>query len=201
MRDSLVPAVQAIDMTAAAGLISAWLFAEYVGACNGLRGAPLARHAASLAVDEALSPRETWMRMIWVCDLGWEPPLVNLPIFDRYGRLIGVPDLLDPIRGIVGEYDGAVHRERERHRRDLERATRFRDAGLEVVTAVAGDTRAVVIDRLARARARVERAQASSDGSAPGWTTRAPPSSMPARCELTQRLEAAGLGQALTARL
>ena len=65
-RGELWGAVQAIDMTAAAGLISTWLFARYVGDCNSVNGVPLARHAVSLAVDESRSPRETWLRMVWI---------------------------------------------------------------------------------------------------------------------------------------
>ncbi len=49
------------------------------------------------------------MRMIWVVDAGLPRPLCNMPIFDRHGRHIGTPDLLDPVAGVVGEYDGALH--------------------------------------------------------------------------------------------
>ena len=39
-------------------------------------------------------------------------PLCNVPVFDRFGQHIGTPDLLDPVAGVVGEYDGALHLER-----------------------------------------------------------------------------------------
>ena len=59
-RGSLWPGIQAICMTAAARLISVWLFALFVGSCNGRTGAPLVRHAVSLSADEFRSPREPW---------------------------------------------------------------------------------------------------------------------------------------------
>ena len=36
-------------------------------------------------------------------------PLYDAPIFGRNGALFSFPDLLDPVGGVVGDYDGAVH--------------------------------------------------------------------------------------------
>lgn len=155
-RDDLWAAVQAIDMAAAAELISAWVFATYVGICNSRTGAPLARHAVSLAVDEARSPRETWMRLVWILIAGLDFPLVNRPLYDLDGRLIGVPDLFDPVAGFAGEYQGAHHKAIDQHRDDVDRAELFRRHGIEIVEAVRGDSREHAASRILQARARAK---------------------------------------------
>jgi hypothetical protein len=155
-RASLWPAVAAIDMAAAADLISAWLFATYIGDRNALNGVPLAREACALAVDESRSPRETWMRLVWLLVARLPTPLVNRAVYDREGRMIGIPDLFDPVAGLVGEYDGAHHREEDRRAKDLAREERFRDHGLEYATIVTGDSRNVAARRLRAARTRAK---------------------------------------------
>ena len=42
-------------------------------------------------------------------------PLCNPPVFDLHGKLLGYPDIFDPISGTIGEYDGADHKDIERH--------------------------------------------------------------------------------------
>ena len=49
------------------------------------------------------------MRLVWELDAGHPRPLCNVPLFDRHGRHLATPDLVDPGAGVVGEYDGAVH--------------------------------------------------------------------------------------------
>ena len=66
-------------------------------------------------------------------DLGrWTPVCRALcatcPIFDGHGRHIGTPDLLDPVAGVVGEYDGALHLAGEQRARDVRRAEAFRQS-------------------------------------------------------------------------
>lgn len=139
-RDDLWRAVQAIDMTAAARLISVWLFGLFAGECNARVGAPLVREAVALAVDESLSPREPWFRLVWVQLAGLPDPLVNHPVYDLRGRLIGVPDLFDADAGLVGEYSGEIHRGAVRHRKDVVREEDFRQHGLEHVEVVRGDS-------------------------------------------------------------
>lgn len=192
-RASLIPAVQAIDMAAAARLISTWLFACYVGECNGREAAPLARHAVGLAVDESCSPRETWMRLVWRRDAGLPPPCVNAPVYDLAGRLLGVPDLFDPEAGLVGEYDGAAHKARDRHRRDVAREERFRAHGLECATVVSGDSRAVATDRILAARSRAHWLRREECA----WTLERPPRD-PAPESLDAYFERMGMVEQLT---
>ncbi|MEO9325134.1 hypothetical protein ABFT23_16685 [Nocardioides sp. C4-1] len=153
-RDDLWSAVQAIDMTAAARLISVWLFATFVSNCTSRIGAPLAREAASYAVDESLSPREPWLRLVCELRAGLWGLLVNRPVFDLSGHLIGMPDLFDAVAGLVIEYFGEVHRSATRHRKDLVREELFRSHGLEYVAIARGDSRQEAASRILAARSR-----------------------------------------------
>jgi hypothetical protein len=155
-RSSVREAVVVADMTAAARLITIPEFAEYTAARASWTGVPLAREVAALAVDGSWSPQESRMRLVWVLDAELPTPLCNHPVYDLSGRLIGIPDLFDPIAGLSGEYNGAAHRSAERHRRDVAREADFRDHGIECVTVVAGELRDRhhVARRLRHARAR-----------------------------------------------
>ncbi len=153
-------AVVAIDMTAAARLISVALMERYVLMRPSWIGVPLVRKALALASDDSRSPMETLMRLIWILDAMLATPVCNQPVFSLTGELLGYPDLLDVESGTVGEYDGEDHKRGERHRKDVEREERYRDHGLEYFTVVGGDIgdRAKVVRRMhhTRARARFE---------------------------------------------
>lgn len=152
-------AVVVLDMACAAELISIRRMRAYVDRMGRRRKVPLVRWALDHAEESSRSPGESGFRLIWVLDAGWPRPLCNRAIYDLDGRLLGVPDLLDVETGVVGEYDGAEHRTRRRHRRDVHREDLFRRAGLEYVEVVGADlhTPAVVIDRMEAARARAGR--------------------------------------------
>lgn len=103
-------------------------------------------------------------------------------IFDRAGRFLGVPDLLDVDAGLVLEYDGGSwnstrtpggHRDRDQHREDNAREELFERAGLLVVRADKGDLsryRRRLRDRLTAARCDGLRRDRSRDG----WTLQPP---------------------------
>ena len=113
------------------------------------------------------------MRLCWVIDAGLPEPVCNREVFDLDGNLIGVPDLFDPVAGLVGEYDGADHKDRARHRRDVAREERFRDHGLEYFEVVGGDlrNRGLVVDRMLNARRRAKFLPPESCA----WTLTPPP--------------------------
>lgn len=137
---SLRDAVVAMDMAAAAGLISTGLMSEYVAQRGPWTGIPLVRKALLLATDDSMSPQESRQRLVWLLDAGLDPPLCNPFVFSKSdGRLLGRPDLLDPVAGLIAEYDGADHLKKDRRRRDIRRENDFRDHGLEYVTTVRGD--------------------------------------------------------------
>ena len=149
-------AAVAVSMAAAAGLISVELFGEYVAHRNAWEGVPMARRALPLASNECRSPPECRLLHVFELDAGLPRPLINHPVFDRRGNLLGIPDLLDPEAGLVGEYDGAHHKSGPQHARDVAREDRFRDVGLEYFTVVGGDLtrRELVVRRILAARSR-----------------------------------------------
>jgi hypothetical protein len=154
---SVRPAAVAIDMTVAAGLGSVETFWRFLSGVRPRNGVVLARAAAELARGTSRSPQEAWMRLSWCLDAGLPEPLCNVPVFDRQGNLLGIPDLLDPVAGVVGEYQGAIHRDADQHRRDVERAERFRSHDLEYFEVVGGqlyDVRTATRMREVRARGR-----------------------------------------------
>lgn len=172
-RGSLRDAVVAVDMAAAAGLISTGLMADYVEHRYAWTGVPLVRQALLFADDNSWSPRESRLRLVWVLDAELGAPLCNPPIFSLAGRLLGYPDLLDPETGLVGEYDGADHLREDRRAHDLDREADFREHGLEVVRFVAGQLDDVD-HAVRRLRAGQSRAR-SRPSSARRWTLRLPP--------------------------
>ena len=167
-------AVAVIEMTVAAGLTRVASYARYVvPGRNAWTGVPFVRKALLLAIDDSRSPQETRMRLRWVLDAGLPPPLCNRPLFDVDGNLIGIPDLFDPEAGVVGEYDGAHHKDGEQHRADVAREQRFRDHGLEYFQIVRGDLHdpRLVVDRMLNARNRARFLPPKSCS----WTLTPPP--------------------------
>lgn len=168
-------AVVAMDMTAAAELMSIARMQRFVGhrSWRGVPGIPQARWALGLAVETSRSPQETRLRLVWILDARMGRPLVNPPLFDLRGELLGYPDLFDPTIGLVAEYDGADHRAARRHSEDVDREDTFRRAGLEVTRVTSADLgrREHLVTRLHRAR---ERAMANS-GRRKTWTLAQPP--------------------------
>jgi hypothetical protein len=149
-------AVVALDMAAAADLVSVRQLTAYVAGHSRWRRTAQVRRALPHASELSRSPNETRLRLIWVLDAGLPAPLVNCEVFTRQGRLLGVADLFDPVAGLVGEFDGADHRGARRHSQDVAREEGFRRAGLEVVTVTGPDLprRQLVVDRLRSVRAR-----------------------------------------------
>ncbi len=169
-RGALWGGAEAVAMAAAARFISVGLFARYVAQRAAWEGVPLVREVVDVARDDLRSPREAWMHLVWelVCELPRVP--ANVPVFDTDGRLIGLPDLFDPVSGTVGEYDGEHHRGIEQHRSDVAREERFRDHGLEYFTVVRGDSRSEAAARIMRTRARAKFLPPESRA----WTLEAP---------------------------
>ena len=152
-------AVEILDMAAYSDLVSTNEVAAYVDHLSGWTGAPLFREAAVLMEENAWSPAEVRTRLVWELDAGLPRLLCNTPIFDRQGRHVATPDLLDAEAGVAVEYDGAVHLEGGQRRRDRERGESYRAHEIEVVTVLAGDfaSPSRLVSRFQRARARGRR--------------------------------------------
>jgi hypothetical protein len=134
-------AVMQADMAAYSDIVSLAELGLYLSTRNATTGLPRARRALPLADENSWSPMEALMRLIWQIDAGLPRPLTNRPVFDRRGRHLGTPDLIDPVAGVVGEYDGAHHLEGTQRHRDVQRESGFRSVGLEYVTMLAADHR------------------------------------------------------------
>ena len=149
-------AIVDVEMAIAAQLTDLVEFRSYVSGRNAWTGVGLARDAAAVAGLGCRSPQEARMALVWMWDAGLPRPLCNVPIFDLDGRLIALVDLLDPVAGCVGEYQGADHKDGDKHRDDVAREQRLRDHGLECFEVVGGDLqdRELSVKRMINARER-----------------------------------------------
>jgi hypothetical protein len=182
-------AVVDMDMMAAAERVSICRMARYAADHRGWAGVPVVLAALPLSSEHSRSPNETRMRLVWVLDAGLPPPLVNQPVYDLRGRLLGIADLLDVQAGVVGEFDGADHRGAHRQTEDAAREDLLRRHGLEVfhVTGLDLGHTDRIVRRMRSARAR-GLWQAEADRR---WTVHAPPSweEAPSLDEVLERRE------------
>ncbi len=157
--DSLEDRVVAIDMAAAAKITSPRRLRDFVLARRDVHGRMLVIEALEWAAEAVESPQETRLRLIWRRHFHWPTPMVNRTVVDDAGRVLGKPDLIDPILEMGAEFDGAVHRTRSRHRRDVRRLDDFLNAGLEIASFVGADLddEDLVVRRLRAAQARAGR--------------------------------------------
>jgi hypothetical protein len=146
--------VVVVDMMQAAELVSARTIRDH--AARSARPDPTVSWALDLASEHSRSPNETRLRLIWVIDAGLRTPLVNCPVYDLSGRLLGIADLFDDEAGVVVEFDGADHRRARRQSKDVQKTERLRRVGLEVtrVTGQELQERSMLVDRFLASRAR-----------------------------------------------
>ena len=138
---SLTEAVVAGDCLMRVGLCSAAEIEAYAEQHPRRRGLRQLRAAVSLLEPAAASPPETRLRLL--CrDVGLPRLLVNRRVYDLRGRLLGVPDLLEPVSGLAIEYDGEYHRGLAQHTADNLREERLEAHGLAVVRVTSLDLRA-----------------------------------------------------------
>jgi hypothetical protein len=151
-------AAEILSMAAYSDLVSIDEMRGYAATRNGWTGIPRCRKGTELADENCWSPREAGMLQNWVLDAELPRPLCNVPVFDRAGQHIGTPDLLDPVAGVIAEYDGAVHLAGSRRASDVRREDKFRSHGLQVVTMTSADLRdtSEFLGRLLRAHSRAE---------------------------------------------
>lgn len=178
-------AVVAFDMMAAAGLVSRRQMQDYTAARTRWRRSSVVAKALPYGSEHSRSPNECRMRLVWEVDAGLPRPLVNQEIFSRSGRLVAVADLLDPVAGVVGEYDGAAHLRTRRRHRDVVREEALRRLHLEYFDVVRPDltSRAELADRMRTTRSR---AKFLAPGQRP-WTIEPPPG-WPREPSLDERL-------------
>lgn len=136
MAPSWREAVVAVDMvtstTSGAPHCSLDAVKVVVASHHKMRGIIQARRALGYASPRSASPLETRTRLVATHDAGLGPFVVNTPIFDKRGDLLGVADLLDAATGLVIESDGGIHRDVGQHTDDNIREERFERSGLVV---------------------------------------------------------------------
>jgi hypothetical protein len=123
------------------------------GEHKGARGLRRLRTALALVDGGAMSPKETWLRLV-LLDAGLPKPISQLPLF-RGGQLIAVFDLGWEQYKVAAEYDGDYHRsDRRRFVMDIEKLRIADDLGWTVIRVVAEHRPRVVISRVYRALTR-----------------------------------------------
>ena len=153
-------AVVAFEMAAYNDLVSIAELAAFVESALWIRhGVQRVRDVLPLLEENSWSPKEPVMRLAWQVLPGVGRPLANCPVFDLDGRFVGTPDLLDPVMGVYGMYDGGLHLTGEVRHGDVAKEAAYRRLGLEGVTMMAGDLgdRDPFVVRLREAYARAER--------------------------------------------
>ena len=152
-------AVVHADMAYAAGAVTREGWADYLASRPWHVRIRHARLVSELSAVGSRSPGETLLRLVWVLDGGWPTPLCNPLVTDEHGVVVAMPDLFDPVLGVAVEYEGAVHRSRDAHTRDLAREHDLRALGLEYAAFTGPDLgdRRRIVERLAAARARAGR--------------------------------------------
>lgn len=166
-------AVRIADMVCAAELSSIRRMRQHAAAHPGWAGCPVVERALDLASERSRSPAEVDVRLVWELDAGLPRPHVNVPVFNRHGRLLGIADLLDEQSGLVVEFDGADHAGARRRSKDAGRESGLRDHRLEVERSTGFDLHDVptLVRRLHAGR---RRAPWLAEADRP-WTLEPPP--------------------------
>lgn len=137
---TLERAVRIIDMAAADDLVSVRELRDDTTRLTARPGVVRLREALDLADENAWSPLEVTMRLLWH-GRGHGRPRCNQPVFDLTGRHLLTPDLIDPVAAVAGEYNGASHLGDGPVRRDLDREELYRDLDIELVVTASPDLR------------------------------------------------------------
>lgn len=169
-------AVVAFEMAAYDDLVTVAELAAYVDSALWIRqGVPRIRDLLPELEENSWSPQEPVMRSTWQ-GCGCPRPRANCPVFDRSGRFIGTPDLLDLRAGVYGAYDGGLHLTGAVRQVDVAKEAAYRALGLEGVTMMAGDLadrdpfRARLLEAYARAERRPPEARLWLPGVPDWWT-------------------------------
>jgi hypothetical protein len=148
-RYPLDTAVTAIDALANATRLKA----SDVQLLPGRRGIPHARRVLELVDPGAESPKETWLRLLFI-RAGYPPPETQIPVYNEYGVLVAVLDMGWRDIMVAADYEGDHHRSRDRFNKDIRRHDEVTDLGWIDIRVTSRDTEAVILRRMAAAWAR-----------------------------------------------
>jgi hypothetical protein len=114
---------------------------------RGARGVKLLKEAMPLVDGGAASPRETWLRLIYI-DAGLPKPTTQIPIFDGDGTLLRTVDMGWEKYKVVSEYDGDQHRtDRSQYVKDLRVIPKIERLGYIVDRVIKEDRPAAIVRR------------------------------------------------------
>lgn len=121
---------------------------------QGRRGIRRARAAISLVDPGAESPKETWLRLLFI-QAGFPRPTTQIRVHNEYGALVAVLDMGWKDVKIAAEYDGDQHRtDRWQFTKDIRRAENVRDLDWIHLRVTAMDTEGEILRRARDAFAR-----------------------------------------------
>lgn len=114
---------------------------------SGARGLKGLREVLPLVDGGAASPRETWLRLLYI-DAGLPRPTTQIPIVEGRGRLVRMADMGWEEFMVVSEYDGDQHRtNRWQYTKDIRSLRKARALGWIVDQVIKEDRPAEIIDR------------------------------------------------------
>jgi hypothetical protein len=114
---------------------------------RGARGLKSIRKVLPLVDGGAASPRETWLRLLYI-DAGLPRPTTQIPIVEGRGRLIRMADMGWEEFMAVSEYDGDQHRtNRQQYTKDIRSLRRARELGWIVDQVIKEDRSADIVER------------------------------------------------------
>lgn len=172
LANSLEDAVVAVDAMLRAKVVTLEGLRAFIDTRRGWKGVPQARAALDLADEHTASCPESRLRVVWVVEARLPKPLVNVPVYGRRGELLGIPDLFDIATGLVGEYDGAQHRDLQHHSDDNIREEALEAHNLTVVRATSIDLRRgrrTFVARLRNGHTRAQRRDRTRDAWCADW--------------------------------
>ena len=112
---------------------------------RGARGVKRLKDALPFVDGGAASPRETWLRMLYI-DAGLPKPTTQIPIFDTDGTLLRTVDMGWEEFKVLSEYDGDQHRtERPQYVKDLRVIPRIESLGFVVQRVIKEDRPAAIV--------------------------------------------------------
>src|ERR1700752_3298790 len=114
---------------------------------RGARGSKALRTALPLVDGGAASPRETWLRLLYI-DAGLPRPTTQLPIVEGRGRLVRMADMGWEDFMTVSEYDGEHHQtDRPQYVKDIKSLRKARSLGWIVDQVVKEDNPTDIVKR------------------------------------------------------
>ena len=114
---------------------------------RGARGVKRLKEALPLVDGGAASPRETWLRLVYI-DGGLPRPTTQIPIFDSDGTLLRTVDMGWEEFKVVSEYDGDQHRtDRPQYVKDLRVIPKIERLGYIVERVIKEDRPPAIVRR------------------------------------------------------